>query len=275
MNSSSPISPPALTGLGRLAAWCFDHRRRVVSVWVVVVVVVIAVSQVVGGSLSDSFSSGSSPSGQAQALLARSFPSQAGDSAQVVVQTRTSITTGSNRRRMNRLVAALRPLPHVSGVVGPFDPQAQHQVSADRTIAFARVQFDEQAGTLPNSAASRVIDAAQRFAAPGFRVALDGSPISSAESVGPGSSEGIGITAAILIMLLAFGSVIAMGLPIITALLGVGIGVRPRRPAQPPNHRADVRARADGDDRARRRDRLRAVRGDPLPGRPGPRPHPS
>jgi RND superfamily putative drug exporter len=225
MNSSSPApAATATTGLGRVAAWCFDHRSRVVSSWVVVVVVVIAVSQVVGGRLSDSFSSSGSPSGQAQALLARSFPSQAGDSAQVVVQTRTAVTSGSNRQRIDRLVAALRPLPHVSGVLGPFDRQARHQISSDRTIAFARVQFDEQAGTLPNSAALRVIDAAQRFAAPGFRVALDGSPISSAESLAPGSSEGIGITAAILIMLLAFGSVIAMGLPIVTALLGVGIG---------------------------------------------------
>ena len=125
---------------------------------------------------------------------------------------------------MARLVAALRPLPHVSGVVGPFDRQAHHQISSSRTIAFAQVQFDEQAGTLPNSAAVRVIDAARRFDAPGFSVALDGSPISSAENLAPGSSEGIGITAAILIMLLAFGSVIAMGLPVITALLGVGIG---------------------------------------------------
>ena len=92
MNSAPAAT--ATTGLGRLAAWCFDHRRRVVAIWIVVVVVVIAVSQVVGGSLSDSFSSSGSPSGQAQALLARSFPSQAGDSAQVVVETRTPVTSG-------------------------------------------------------------------------------------------------------------------------------------------------------------------------------------
>jgi len=224
MSSSAPAGISSLTGLGRLASWCFDHRRRVGCIWVVVLVVVIAVSQVVGGKLSDSFSSSGSPSGQAQALLARSFPSQAGDSAQVVVQTRAPVTSDANRRRMDRLVSALRSQPHVSGVTGPFDPEAHHQISSDRTIAFARVQFDEQSGTLPNSAATRVIDTAQRFAAPGFRVALDGSPISSAEGAGPGSSEGIGITAAIVIMLLAFGSVIAMGLPILTALLGVGIG---------------------------------------------------
>jgi putative drug exporter of the RND superfamily len=224
MNSPSPSPITTLTGLGRLAGWCFDHRRRVVSFWVVVLVGVIAISQVVGGNLSDSFSSAGSPSGEAQALLARSFPSQAGDSAQVVVQAHDPVTSGSNRRRIERLVAALRPLPHVSGVVGPFDAGAHHQVSSGRTIAFAQLQFDEQAGTLPNSAATRVIATARRFAAPGFTVALDGSPISSAENLAPGSSEGIGITAAIVIMLLAFGSVIAMGLPIITALLGVGIG---------------------------------------------------
>ena len=59
---------------------------------------------------------------------------------------------------------------------------------------------------------------------PDLQVALGGPPISAVVSPSPGSSEGFGITAAIIIMLLAFGSVVAMGLPIITALVGIGVG---------------------------------------------------
>jgi RND superfamily putative drug exporter len=70
-----------------------------------------------------------------------------------------------------------------------------------------------------------VINTAQAAQHSGFQVALGGSPISSVATAAPGASEGIGITAAIIIMLLAFGSVVAMGLPIITALFGLGIGV--------------------------------------------------
>ncbi len=69
-----------------------------------------------------------------------------------------------------------------------------------------------------------MIDKAQSYAEPGLQVALGGPPISAVVSPSPGSSEGIGISAAIIIMLLAFGSVVAMGLPILTALVGIGAG---------------------------------------------------
>ncbi len=223
MNSTSSSRPSGL-GLGRVAGWCYDHRRRVVAVWSVALVTIIVASQVVGGHLSSSFSSPSSPSGQAQAFLARSFPSQAGDSAQVVVHARGSVRSAPVAARIDRMVAALRPLPHVTSVTGPLGPGGGRQVSADQTIAYATVQFDESAGALPSGSVNRVVSTARSFAIPGVNVALGGAPIASVAGGHPGSSEGIGITAAILIMLLAFGSVVAMGLPILIALLGVGIG---------------------------------------------------
>ena len=91
-------------------------------------------------------------------------------------------------------------------------------------IAFAQVQFTTETADIP-SEPSRGHHTAQSAAHDGFRVELGGSPISAAATAAPGPSEGIGITAAILIMLLAFGSVVAMGLPIITALVGLGVGV--------------------------------------------------
>jgi RND superfamily putative drug exporter len=224
MNSSSLAPPRKLYGLGRVAATCFDHRRRVLLIWAVTLVTVVAASQIIGGHLSNSFSQSNSPSEQAQAFLAKSFPTQAGDSAQIVFQTNGPVQSSVNAHRIDRLVAAISPLPHVSGVTSPLSASADHQISADRTIAYARVQFDQQSDKLPAASINRVITTAQRFAAPGFRVELGGDPISSVSNASPGSSEGIGIVAAIIIMLLAFGSVIAMGLPILTALLGVGIG---------------------------------------------------
>ncbi len=83
--------------------------------------------------------------------------------------------------------------------------------------------FDQQAGNLPQNAIKHVVSTAQSFAAPGYHVALGGQAISLVAGAKPGPSEGIGILAAIIIMLLAFGSVVAMGLPIITALFGIAI----------------------------------------------------
>ena len=96
---------------------------------------------------------------------------------------------------------------------------------ATGNIAFAQIQFTTDTADIPTGAVKKVITTAQAAAHQGFQVELGGSPISAAATAAPGPSEGIGITAAILIMLLAFGSVVAMGLPVITALAGLGIGI--------------------------------------------------
>ena len=134
-------------GLGRLAGWCYDHRRSVVIGWIVIVVAVIGLSSAIGSAFSDNFASGNSASQRAQNLLAQRFPAQAGDSADVVIHTSGSVKDPANAATIDRLVAALRPLPNVSGVRSPLAPGAGEQVSADGHTAFAVVQFDK---TTPN-----------------------------------------------------------------------------------------------------------------------------
>jgi putative drug exporter of the RND superfamily len=211
-------------GLGRLAAWCYDHRRSVLIGWIVVFVAIIGLSQTTGSAYSDNFAAGNSASQRAQNLLAQRFPAEAGDTADVVVHTTGSLKDPANAAAIGRLVAALGPLPNVTGVRSPLAPGADHQVSADGHTAFAVVQFAKTTPHLDNTQTNHLIDVARSFAGPGFEVALGGNPISATVSASPGSSEAIGILAAIVIMLIAFGSVVAMGLPVITALVGVGIG---------------------------------------------------
>jgi putative drug exporter of the RND superfamily len=210
--------------LGRVAGWCYDHRRVVLAGWVVLVIVVIGLAVMAGSRFSDSFTGFNSPSQQAQNVLAQRFPAQAGDTADVVFQSPGKLTDPAAAGDISRAVAALRPLPHVSGVVSPLSPAGRHQVSRDGRTGFAVVQFNATAADLPDSAVSRVVSTALAFARPGLHVAVGGAPVENVVSAAPGSSEGFGITAAIIIMLLAFGSVVAMGLPIITALAGVGVG---------------------------------------------------
>jgi putative drug exporter of the RND superfamily len=202
--------------LGRLGAWCFDHRRQVVLAWVAAVVVIIGVWASVGSQFEDNFG-GQGQSQQAQAILHQRFPGQAGDSAQVVVHSTLPLATPVVAAEVDRLLAAVRPLPAVTSV-STFVP------SPGGHIGFATVQFDAPTVKLPKSDVQRVIDVARSFAKPGFAVALGGPPISAVVSPAPGPSESIGIMAAVVIMLLAFGSVVAMALPIVTAVVGVGIG---------------------------------------------------
>ena len=214
----------ASSGLGRLAAWCYDHRRRVLAGWVLAVVAIAGLAQWAGSRLDNDFSLASSPSQQAQNLLASRFPAQQGDRADVVLRSPGLLDGPAGTATIGRLVRSLRPLAHVSGVQSPLAPGAGRQLSPDRRIGFVVVQFDAAAADLPAGAVRRVIATAESFARPGLQVAVGGAPAEQVVSAAPGSSEMIGLLAAVVVMLLAFGSVVAMGLPILTALVGVGLG---------------------------------------------------
>ena len=211
-------------GLGRLAGWCYEHRRRVLLGWVLAVVAMIGLAQWAGSRLDNNFSLGSSPSQQAQNLLASRFPSEKGDSAEVVLYSSAPLDSPANAAILGRLVTALRPLAHVSGVGSPLAPGGGEQLSANRRIGFVVVRFDAAAADLPAGDVKRVIDTAGAFSRPGLQVAVGGAPIENVVQAAPGSAEGIGLIAAILVMLFAFGSVIAIGLPILAAVAGVGMG---------------------------------------------------
>jgi putative drug exporter of the RND superfamily len=204
--------------LARLASWCFTHRRIVLAGWLLAVAALIGVAVGAGSSFSDNYASPGLPAQQAQNLLAAKFPAQAGATVDVVLRSGQPLSSAS----VDGLVAALRRQPQVSSVTSPLT--ARGQLSADGKTGFAVVTFDTTDALLPGSAASGVIATALRFAGPGLKVAVGGTPADNVVSAAPGSSEGIGITAAVIIMLVAFGSVVAMGLPLLIALVGVGTG---------------------------------------------------
>jgi RND superfamily putative drug exporter len=215
------------TALGRLAGLCYDRRRTVLVIWILAIIGVTVVAQLVGTHFENKFTAGNTPSQEAATILQERFPSKSGDTADVVFQTTAPITAPANKAAIDKVVASLEPLPYVRGVTGPFSAAGAHQIAqpSKGNIAFAQVQFTTDTADIPVPAIKNVITTAQSAAHDGFVVELGGTPISAAATAAPGPSEGIGVTAAILIMLLAFGSVVAMGLPIFTALAGLGIGI--------------------------------------------------
>ena len=215
-----PSRPAEESGLARIAGWCHDHRWAVLGIWLIALVGVNAGAQLAGSNFSNNLTGGRQP---VQQILNRAFPHQAGSPAQVVITSTGPITDASVQGRTAQLVVALRPLAHVSQVISPFTPTGAHQISSDGHIAYVQVLFDQQAGDLPQAAIKKVVTTAESFGAPGYHVALGGQAISLVAGATPGPAEGIGILAAIIIMLLAFGSVVAMGLPIVTALFGIAV----------------------------------------------------
>ena len=210
-----------ISSLGRLGSWSYRHRWLVAVVWVAALIVISLAGRLAGSAFKDNLNGGTStPSQQAASFLQRNFPSQAGDVAQVVFQAAGPVTSTGVRDQITGTLAGLARLPRVTTVLSPFAPGAA-QVSPDGHIAYALVRFDASGDALPDSAIQQVITQAQRAARPGLAVQVGGAPVEKVEKPQFGASEALGILAAVLILLLAFGSVIAMLLPIATAVVAV------------------------------------------------------
>ncbi len=223
------LSPEAeRSGLvARVAALAVDHRRLVALAWIVILIGVLALSGAVGGaSYSTNFSLPGTESQRVIDLLKRDFPAQSGDSDQIVLRASSgSVGDPAVRARVVPMLASVARLPHVSEVVSPYGASGTRAISSDGRIAFATVRFDERANLVPRAAIQRVIGVAQAARAPGLQVELGGQAIEQAQRVSLGAATGIGVAAAIIVLLLTFGSFLAMGLPLVTALLGLGTGV--------------------------------------------------
>ena len=209
--------------MARVARWCIDHRRRAILICVAVLVVVSGVASAVGTRTSTDFSLPHTESQQALDALRRDFPAQAGDVDQIVFRAgRGRIADPAVQARIAPMLTRVARLPHVVAVTSPYGPGGSQAISPDGRIAFATVTFDEQAQDLPTAAIERVTSTARRAAAPGLEVELGGLAIEETNTTSLGSATAIGLAAAIVVLLLAFGSLLAAGLPIVTAALGLG-----------------------------------------------------
>jgi putative drug exporter of the RND superfamily len=211
------------TVLGRLAGFAYDRRRLVLGAWIAFLVAINIVAGIVTGVFEDKFGGGNSESQRALRLLEERFPTQSGDPGQVVFHTDGDINSDANKAAMAEVVAALRTMPHVQSILSPVEQGGQGLISRNGRTAYAIMQFDEPADDLTKSEVKPIIDRAEEFRRPGFDVELGGGTIAKGETAELGTSEIIGIFAAIIILLVAFGSVIAMGLPILTALFGIAV----------------------------------------------------
>jgi putative drug exporter of the RND superfamily len=211
----------------KLARWSTTHRLYVVIGWIVLLLAVNAFAQSAGTSYSNNFTLPNSDAQRAADLLEKSFPAQAGDRDTIVYKVSSgTVTDPAVKARMSAMFAEVAKLPHVAAVISPYaGAAAGKSISADGRIAFATVVFNEKANLLPKSAPERVVKVARAAGKPGLQVELGGQAIEATEQAGFGISTAVGLLAAIVILLLTFGSVVAMGLPIITALFGLGTGL--------------------------------------------------
>ncbi|WP_433472449.1 MMPL family transporter [Spirillospora sp. CA-142024] len=158
-------------------------------------------------------------------LLEQRFPGSAADGAAArivfVAPHGQKITASGDRRAVERVVAEAARGPEVAGAVSPFRAQA---VSGDESTAYATVNYKIKAKDLSEADKKPLRDAVERGRDAGLRIEVGGDALATQPSAG-GSAEVIGILVAAVVLLLTFGSLAAAGLPLLTAILGVGVGM--------------------------------------------------
>ena len=201
--------------LRRLVSWSYDRRRRVVALWLVGLVAATLLAGAAGGDNEVDFTVPGSDSARAAELLEERFPRFAGGSVDVVYTADGGVASPEVASRIDDLSRDIAGVDHVvAAEAGP--------VSPDGRTGVMRVRFDEPAEKLPLATVERVMHLSGEAEAGGLRVELGGYPIEKAERQEAGS-ESVGLVAAALILLIAFGSALAAGLPL--AVAGVGLGV--------------------------------------------------
>jgi RND superfamily putative drug exporter len=209
--------------LERSASWCHRHRWLVLFTWLVAAVALT----VAAGSASGAFAEGGRLDGTdsqaAYDLLTKQFPNEAGDSADIVFHDDHGV--GADRGVVEAYLAEVAALPRVAEVGPPFQaraPGAPTQVSADGTTAYATLSFTVDGDTSLDATARQIVDGAADLRGDGIQVEFAGGWFTEAKMP---ASEAVGLLAAVVILLVAFGSVVAMGLPIVTAIIGIVIAL--------------------------------------------------
>lgn len=207
--------------LFRLGRNCARHPFRVLGVWLVAAIAVVSLQSSLGGEFNDSFRVPGVESQHAADILKDRFPSQGGQVTRIVFHTdRGRLDDPLRKSAVERARQTLSAGHNVAGVTDPFAAQSA-ALSANGETAYVDVAYsvDKLTVTQLNDATSAA--AITRAA----EVQTDFTGVLAQVAQKPSKSELIGVGAAVIVLLIAFGSVVAMGLPIFTALLGLFIGV--------------------------------------------------
>ena len=208
----------------RIARACARHRWWVVAAWLVTVVGLTVLSGAFAGPVSDDYELPGSESQRAARMLASAgFEARTGTQVQVVVESSSPLGADTVDQHVRDLVEELRTALPDADVVDPLAPPGAGQVSRDGRIFYVAVNLPELAAAERERVAEELLHLRRSFSTPDFTVEVGGMAFEE-QADGP-PTELIGIVAAIVILLIAFGSVFAMVLPIAVGVLGALSGV--------------------------------------------------
>ncbi len=210
------------TLLSRLGRFSFRRRRLVALLWLALLVGAAVLAGRAPAAPPNDFSMPGTEAQQAYDLLEKSFPELNADGAAARVVFRAEdgrVTDAGTRGAIEDTVRALGEAPQVVRVTDPF---ATRSVSEDGSTAYAQVSYAVSAAELEEDSRTALQETVERAASPGLSVEAGGNAVGA--MTGGHSSEAVGLAVAAVVLVVTFGSLLAAGLPLLTALLGVGVG---------------------------------------------------
>lgn len=211
--------------LARIGRTAFRRRWYVVALWIGVLFAVLFAAAKAPAAPSDSYTMPGTESQAASTLISQHFSAGTADGASAqlvfVAPDGQKVTAAQDKAAIEKVVAETATGPQIASVS---DPLGAGAVSKDGSTAYANVTFTVPANDLTDAAKASVAHAAQDGRSAGLTVEIGGSALVTQPSAG-GATEGIGILAAAIVLLLTFGSLAAAGVPLLTAVLGVGISM--------------------------------------------------
>lgn len=205
----------------KLANFCIRHRRLTVLAWVVALVLAGAAAGSAGENFSNDFKLPDSDSTEALNLLEDRFPSESGDQIQVVFADQSGIE--SQKAQIQEILTELEGLDHVDSVTPP--SARAGSISQSGTVGFATVHLDGLVNDLPIESVQEIANTANDAGTDGLEVEAGGEAVRQAQQDQGSTSEMVGLLAAIVILLITFGSVVAMSLPIVTTIVALGTAI--------------------------------------------------
>jgi uncharacterized membrane protein YdfJ with MMPL/SSD domain len=209
------------TYLYRLGGWAYRRRRRVLAAWILVVALVGAAAASFGGQTDNSFTVPGTESQRAQDLLEKKFPGAGGASARVVYKAPEGESLNDPRHRA-AVMESVERARHADEVTAVVDPYEAKTMTKDGRIGFADVIYPVPAGEISEETRDELAEVAEPARADGLQVEFGGGLVNDKKEAG---SEGTGMMVAYLVLAITLSSLLAAGLPLITAIFGVAIGV--------------------------------------------------
>src|SRR3954447_17961739 len=200
--------------LARLADIAYRRRGRMVLAWVLATVVIIGVGGALAGEFNADYNTPGSESKAAGELTQKRFGGYSGQEIYVAWKDPAGAKSPSAQKRIDAFLAQAKKVDHIG-------EETAIRISQDGKIGSTTLPLAVNGWDVPKEDGEKLIAAAEKHSGDGLQINLLGDPIAAAQSTT--SPEGLGFLGAAIVLLIAFGSVVAAGLPLIIALFGLGI----------------------------------------------------